>query len=158
MPRYHWRAEGCPPYPPDIVDKLEAALAKDFPEVEISVLGKAYAIRLKPQPFRQYLKSDRTKSRHVLREEAPAPWAVRLGRCIADACTRCIRDPAACCKYTARTRLRRHGILLLLVVTSLWMATVVFAVTLGGTVLLAVYVNSFAFWGCFLQAALSSTG
>ena len=162
MPRYHWRAEGCPPGPPDIVDKLEAALAKDFPEVEISVLGKAYAIRLKPQPFRH-----RAQKRP---HEEPTCFsrggAGALGRPARGAASptraRAVEyaDPAPpAAPAVARTRLRRHGILLLVVVTSLWMATV--AVSRRArrrTVLLVVYVNSFAFWGCFLQAALSSTG
>ena len=80
--RHVWTAEGCPPYPPHVVRKLEDALAAGESEVEIA-LGKRdtkYVVRLHPPPFRQFLKADRTKSRFVDREPAPPTRGERWKR------------------------------------------------------------------------------
>ena len=131
-PRYIWRASGCPPYPRAITQQLEEALANGSVEVEVTLDGRDYVVRLQPAPFRQILKSDRTKQRGVERERAPPTAVERLQQRASSAWRGCLKDPLICCKACCATQLRRHGVLLLCVAATSWMAVSAVAIVVSG--------------------------
>ena len=94
MPRYIWRAQGCPPYPRDVSDQLEDALSKGLAQVEITLHDRRYVIRLAPAPFCQFLASNRHKSRSVEREVAPPTSTERMQQLLVAAA----QDPTVCCR------------------------------------------------------------
>ena len=160
MPRYIWSAEGCPAYPASINALLEAALANNEPEVEFKLRGREYIVRLGAQrPFKQFLKADRTKSRVVERELAPPTFGERMLQGLAALRVSCFKDPLCVRWMCLATRLRRHAILLLVNVILSWVGVTAMALLRAHSTpgLLQAYINSLAFWACFVQAILAST-
>ena len=145
-----WQAEGCPPYPREVQQRLEAAYAAGERSAEVDVAGKRYIVDLHPGPFKQIQKADRTRTRRV--ERLP-PSLTRWEKMLLSISR---TDPKWCCSG----RLRRNGLLLLLGVTVPWVVTSVLAWSLldvgANKMLFDAYINSIAFWGCFAQTVAAS--
>ena len=145
-----WRAEGCPPYPYEQQNLLEAALGRGDRVCEIVVNGRQYVVELS-EPRRQILKADRTKVRRVERElPGPSPLASFAAQ---------LRGAPAWC---VATRMRRHALLLLLGTVASWLGTCFLVMSLSGSEgnkrLLDGYMHSFSFWSCFMQVISASSG
>ena len=130
---------------------MENAYGHGDSSCDITVHGRGYTVDLKP-PYRQILKSDRTKIRRIERE-LPGPSALeQVGGSIRNA------DPKACCA----TRLRRHALLTICISFSMWVGTCIVAMSLEGAVgdekLVSAYVHSLGFWLNFMQMVASASG